>query len=252
MRLVRLVAAAGALVAVLVSAACGDGDLDGTVKRGVAYSRTQRADLYFPDGGGDDRPAVVVVHGGGFVSGDRDQLAPYASALQERGYVAAAIDYRLSLGRWFPAESLDDPGLQRAASLARDDAIAAVAWLQANAGRYRVDPERIAIFGYSAGGITAVEAATHGAGVNAAFSVAGGGIDVDQIDPDDPPLLLFHGTADRVVPIGVAERTCDAARLVDARCEVRPFEGAGHEIAGSEFGVIVDETDRFLRTLDGG
>lgn len=83
-------------------------------------------------------PAVVCIHGGGFRAGKRESLDGLCVKLAERGYVAVTVSYRLAPKHPFPA--------------AVQDVKAAVRWLRANAGRYRVDPARICALGYSAGG----------------------------------------------------------------------------------------------------
>lgn len=82
-------------------------------------------------------PCVVVVHGGGWDSGDRTQLAAFNHWLAERGVAVAAVSYRLAPVHRWPAQ--------------RDDVRSAVAWVQANAERLGVDPERLVLLGRSAG-----------------------------------------------------------------------------------------------------
>lgn len=83
-------------------------------------------------------PCVVVVHGGGWLKGDKAKFRALAIDLAKRGYVAAAIEYRLGGEAKFPA--------------AIHDCNAAVRHLRANAGKYLIDPERIGAVGGSAGG----------------------------------------------------------------------------------------------------
>jgi acetyl esterase/lipase len=83
-------------------------------------------------------PTVVCIHGGGFRAGKRESLDGLCVKLADRGYVAVTVSYRLAPKHPFPA--------------AVQDVKAAVRWLRANAGRYRVDPARIGAIGYSAGG----------------------------------------------------------------------------------------------------
>ena len=87
---------------------------------------------------GEKRPAVLLVHGGGFRRGTRHSQLPVAIKLAERGYVAAAVSYRLSPRHQFPAPV--------------EDVKAAVRFLRANAGRFNIDPDRIGAMGGSAGG----------------------------------------------------------------------------------------------------
>lgn len=214
---------------------------------GVEYAPGLYADVGVPAGDGR-RPGVLLVHGGGFTFGTRQDMAGYAQALVERGVVAATIDYRLSRGRWFPTDKFTNAALREAAAKARDDATAAVAWLRANAEQFRLDPDRIAVAGYSAGGITAIEVATHDAPVVGAVAIAGAGMELDQVDAGDPPLLLLHGTADEIVGFNLAAATCEAATAVGAPCELRPFDGVNHSIGGTLLPEMVDAIDTFVRT----
>lgn len=84
------------------------------------------------------QPAVVVVHGGGWLQGDKTRFRAMAQSLALRGYVAAAIEYRLGGEAKFPA--------------AIHDCNAAVRFLRANAEKYGIDPQRIGAVGGSAGG----------------------------------------------------------------------------------------------------
>ena len=106
----------------------------------VAYaslSSAQVMDIYVPQGQGPF-PAVVYIHGGGFLRGDKSAGKKYAAFLVENGYVVASINYRLSREATFPA--------------AVHDAKAAVRFLRAHATRYRIDPAHIGSWGDSAGG----------------------------------------------------------------------------------------------------
>jgi acetyl esterase/lipase len=94
------------------------------------------------------RPAVVVIHGGSWKSGDRKQLGLYAASLARRGYVTYAVEYRLAPKHPWPAQWED----------VRD----AVFWLKKNAAKQGIDPDRIGAIGYSAGGHLATMLATIG------------------------------------------------------------------------------------------
>lgn len=106
----------------------------------VRYGRRAlQLDLYLPRlKKAVPRPAVVFVHGGGWRAGYRTNFTPFAIAMAERGYVAATISYRLSSEAQYPA--------------AIHDVKAAVRWLRTKAGKYGLDPTRIAVAGGSAGG----------------------------------------------------------------------------------------------------
>lgn len=138
-----------ATLLLLIPAAAEAGANAYTVQHGVVFSREPRLkmNIYTPNNGQTGRPAVVLIHGGSWLYGTRYQLHWYGRNLARRGYVAAAIDYRMMPRNAFPA-CLQDCKL-------------AVQWLKANADKYGIDPERIGALGNSAGGhLTALLAAT--------------------------------------------------------------------------------------------
>lgn len=100
-------------------------------------SAAQKLDVYMPAGNGPF-PAVVLIHGGAFMMGDKGGEANNAKALTANGYVAVSINYRLSGEAQFPAQV--------------QDVKAAVRYLRANAATYRINPDKIGSWGASAGG----------------------------------------------------------------------------------------------------
>lgn len=117
------------------------------------------ADVYMPHGEGPF-PGMLVVHGGAWRLGTRAQLAAVAARFAEHGYTAVAISYRLAPASQFPAQLYDTE--------------AAVRWMRANAKQFRIDPDHIGGFGYSAGGhlvalvgaLADGQLAEHGAGAD--------------------------------------------------------------------------------------
>ncbi|MBP90952.1 MAG: hypothetical protein CMJ64_30295 [Planctomycetaceae bacterium] len=101
-------------------------------------NRKLLADIFVPETQPKPTPAIVVVHGGGWLNGDKTKFRALAVELASRGYVTAAIEYRLGGEAKFPA------GIQ--------DCNASVRFLRANAERYKLDPNRIGAVGGSAGG----------------------------------------------------------------------------------------------------
>jgi acetyl esterase/lipase len=81
---------------------------------------------------------VVVIHGGGWDSGGRTEIAGFDDWLAHQGWAVAAIDYRLAPAHPWPAQ--------------RDDVLAAVAWLKAQAAGLGIDGSKLVLFGRSAGG----------------------------------------------------------------------------------------------------
>ena len=124
----------------------------------VTYARpgedAQELDVWRPSGredaagGSEGRPAVVVVHGGGWEWGSRSETPRWDEWLSDRGYVVFDVDYRLAP----PPRWKDAPG----------DVKCAVGWVKENAERYGVDPDRVALMGYSSGGHLALLAAYTG------------------------------------------------------------------------------------------
>ncbi len=121
------------------------------VKRGVVYDPRYglRMDLYERANGGPF-PAVLLLHPGGFVFGDRSSMAPLAGFLARHGFAAFPLDYRLAPRSPFPAAVLDS---QRA-----------VRFVRVHAARFGVDPARIGVFGASAGGNLAAMVGWRGTG----------------------------------------------------------------------------------------
>ena len=114
-----------------------------SVARDVEYSRAEgrvlTMDIYRGMSGGERRPALVYLHGGGWVLGDKcNQGLPLCNHLARLGWVCANTNYRLSPGATWPDHAID--------------AKAAIAWLREHAEEWNVDPDFIAIAGGSAGG----------------------------------------------------------------------------------------------------
>lgn len=111
------------------------------VERGIEYvtrgERSLLADVHRPEGEGPF-PAVLLVHGGSWQRGSRQRMASIAERLAQRGYVGVSIDYRFAPEHRFPAQL--------------HDCQAALRFMRSDAERLRIDPQRIAGFGYSAGG----------------------------------------------------------------------------------------------------
>jgi acetyl esterase/lipase len=110
-------------------------------KRSVNYAsigkRKLFLDVFQPDQPGN-RIALIIIHGGGWRSGNRTQHHPLAQHLANLGYTCFTPEYRLSTEALFPA--------------AVYDLKAAIRWVRENAGKYKIDTGKIVIAGFSAGG----------------------------------------------------------------------------------------------------
>ena len=110
-----------------------------TVHQDIVYvadgHERQKLDLYIPDEG-ENLPLIIWIHGGAWLGGDKTHYNP--REYLKSGYAGASINYRLSQHAIFPAQI--------------EDVKAAVRWLRANAETYRLNPNRFAAWGSSAGG----------------------------------------------------------------------------------------------------
>ena len=124
---------------------------DVTERAGLRYDAADPdavLDVYFPpnvQGGPERLTTVVWVHGGGFVSGRRQDVAHYLKILAARGFVVANVDYSIAPGATWPTPTRQ--------------VNAALSYLQAHAGALNIDADRIVLAGDSAGAQIAAELA---------------------------------------------------------------------------------------------
>jgi len=120
-----------------------------TLHEGIGYAspggNALLLDLRVPDGPGP-HPVILYLHSGAWITGDRTGGPAIRQA--SRGYAVASAEYRLAPQHIWPAQV--------------EDAKAAVRWLRAHAARYNLDPDRIGVFGASAGGHIAAVLGTSG------------------------------------------------------------------------------------------
>lgn len=83
-------------------------------------------------------PAIIIIHGGGWRSGDRTQHFLLAESLAMMRFVCVTPEYRLSTEAYYPA--------------AVQDIKASIKWIKENAEQYNVDTNKIVVLGFSAGG----------------------------------------------------------------------------------------------------
>ena len=258
---------------------------------GIEYSNVggkMEMDIVRPsDSSGAPRPAVLMVHGGGFRAGKRESYLPMAARLAERGYVAATVTYRFSPRNQFPA--------------AVEDVKAAVRFLRANAAKYGIDPERIGAMGGSAGGhlalflgLTAGVAEFEGTGPNLEFSsrvscvadyygptdftqsysksvdaaevlpmFLGGDLDhnrlahiraspLNWVTPNAAPVLALHGTNDNYVAYEQSVWLVERLLAAGVPAELETISGAGHGFKGADAERADQRTfaffDKYLKT----
>ena len=147
-------------------------------ERSVQYAKPAgkklRADLYVPKGDGPF-PGVLMIHGGGWSAGSKAQMVGHAQMAAERGYSVMAINYRHAPKHKFPAQI--------------HDCKTAIRWWRARAAKYKLDLNRIAAYGYSAGGHLACMMGTCDPSLNLE------GIDVPQDAPATAVQAVVAGGA---------------------------------------------------------
>jgi acetyl esterase/lipase len=254
--------------------------------RGVEYarygSRKLLLDVYTPSATQDRRrPAVIQVHGGGWIVGSRaEQGIPLLNHLATCGWVGFNIDYRLSPSATWPDHIVD---VKRA-----------IAWVREHADEYGADPDFICITGGSAGGhLTALAALTiddpafqpgfEDADTSVAAAVPFYGVydltNADgvyypelrenvfepyvfkaryeddpqlyrdasptfRVDAEAPPFLVLHGECDTLVPVADARRFVE--RLRDASDNVVLYA----ELAGAEHAFDILPSVRTARVVE--
>jgi acetyl esterase len=155
---------------------------DVSVQRGQSYAPGDpdaMFDVFAPAHMEGPLPAVVWVHGGGFVAGTRSDLSGYLQILAARGFVTVGIDYSLAPSARFPT-----PVRQTNEALAH---------VIANAKRFNIDPERIFLAGDSAGAQIAAQAALIVSDANYARRM---GIDSGMTRASLRGVVLFCGPYD--------------------------------------------------------
>jgi alpha-L-fucosidase 2 len=252
----------------------------------VEYSNTGnlslRFDAHIPDGPGPF-PAAILVHGGGWVRGDRSSVDPIFDPLTHAGIAWFTISYRLA-GDIFrdPKSAVTQLGA------AENDVRHAVSFVKAHAAEYRVNPNKVVLIGESAGGQLAAMAALRpdpdGAvrGVVAFYSptdlatlvrtsswipdsvrdmMKGKFFDtilmatltrlspISAINESSPPFLMIHGTDDNLVPFAQSERFCDKMNEANAPCELYPVKIAGHGMRSWESSHIYNYKAPMIRWL---
>ncbi|GAB4159016.1 MAG: hypothetical protein Tsb009_36280 [Planctomycetaceae bacterium] len=228
------------------------------VERDLVYSKPDgkplHLDAYLPAGKGPF-PAVLVVHGGAWMSGSKRQLGRYARALAKNGYAAFSINYRLAPKFKFPAQI--------------EDCRAALLWVRRNAKKYSLDPNRVGAIGYSAGGhlvallgvtgkVTKQGKEIHDTRLQCVcaggapcefrhlpensrslkYWLGGTRKDIPKIyeaaspiahvTKHAPPMFFFHGEKDRLVNVNSPKAMVEMLKQKKVHSEIHVLENAGH------------------------
>jgi len=214
--------------------------------------RDLHLDLYQPVGDTTEpaRAVFVWAHGGFFTQGAKTDGAAVRDFMTKRGWVVLSLEYRLDprlpegVAGYSASEQLP-LDLARLAEAARDgqhDMQAAVRWVRANAATYRLDPNRIAVGGHSAGGTMAVDTAWnsddpgdsgnpgYSSSVTAAVATGPTNFVFLNAHPDpgvEPPVSNYHWENDDA-PKETQQVDCLVAQAMLNVCEVHSYAGTGH------------------------
>ena len=223
----------------------------GRAVNAAGQEQTLHLDLYEPtDDPEPKRPVFIWAHGGFFTQGDKTQIGAIREFMTKRGWVTISIQYRLDprLPEGFAGYAaseqlpLDLARLGEAVRNAQHDMQAAVRWVRANASAYKLDPDRIATGGHSAGASASVATAWNsddpgtsgnpGYPSSVAAAIGTGPTDVVFVDihPDvaiEPPVSMYHWEQDEA-PKETQQAACLVANLMLNVCEVHAYSGAGH------------------------
>jgi acetyl esterase/lipase len=238
--------------------------VENDVLYGEAGGEKLLLDVYRPKDAPGKRPAVVLIHGGGWRAGNKSDCKGLGQDLATRGFVGFAIKYRFAPKFTHPSQ-LDDCQL-------------AVRWVRTNAEKYQVDPDRIAAAGASAGGhLSAMLGVRDTRDKNAPLSQFSSKVKcvVDIFGPmdlrlnsntgynnpvglalvqgfigkkpdespelyadaspitfvskDTAPFLILHGAKDNLVPLSQSETMAEALKKAGVEVNLLRVEEGGHD-----------------------
>lgn len=219
-----------------------------------------------------NRPGVIVIHGGGWVEGDKESmLERFCVPFVQRDFVAANVEYRLAKSAPAPA--------------AVNDVLKAAQWLHDHAAEYKVDANQIIVIGESAGGQLALMVAMAptdlgpGTKIVAAIDFYGIADVADQIEgahkqpyaeawiPDQPgrmdlarrlspityvrkglpPILAIHGDADTIVPYEQSVRLTKALKAAGDDTELITVQGGQHGFPPEKMNELWPQVFKWLK-----
>lgn len=217
-------------------------------------------DIYFPKNAvtGNKYPLVMMVHGGGFINGNKNNMAKTCQRFADSGFVAVTVEYRMGWSERDPKMSdLAQLNTQMAASYrAIQDVNAAMRFLVSKADDYSIDTRKIFVGGASAGAIAtlaltyvtddyankhwsgfveklgglhnATNSLTNSYNVRGICSMWGALPDSNLIDKRSAvPAIFFHGTADKTVPADAGPGMSKVFRMFGTVCLYRQMQKYG-------------------------
>ena len=241
------------IVPLLLLAVSSRAELKTDIEFAKAGATNLTLDAFVPEGEGPF-PTCILVHGGGFMKGDKaNNFKPLLDPLGEAGFAWFSINYRLAPQHRYPAPV--------------EDVETAIRWVKAHASGYKADPKRIALVGESAGGhLVSLVGARGGADTrvaavvsfyaphdmelqarlngttplwakalfgitdldDAAWGVLREASPINHVRGGMPPYLLIHGTRDDKVPFEQSLKFQEKMKAAGNVCDLIPVEGGTH------------------------
>lgn len=180
----------------------------------ISYAEGRSFDLHIPLGRSGPHPVMIILHGGGFVDGERDEMDGLAEMAARNGILAFNMSYRLAPEHQYPTQMVDI-GL-------------VVQWARTYGVIFGANPNQIVLAGHSAGGTLALAAGLHPdidvdgiipisaasdlellAATDPQSAVVTEALagelprafisPISHVSPDDPPVFIIHGDSDPAV-----------------------------------------------------
>ena len=241
-------------------------------------------DLFLPEGhkATDRRPAIVFFFGGGWTSGSPSQFYPHCQYLASRGMVAASADYRVksrhdvtpfecvadakSAVRYLRGHADEfgiDPKRLAAGGGSAGGHLAAccgtIVGLDEQSEEQSIGSQPNALVLFNPAVMLSADPADASSARLQSLKERFKGRDPKQVSPYDhiaanqPPTIIFHGTADTAVPFRTVEQFTAAMKKAGNRCELAAYEGQTHGFfnfgRSDKFFETVSQMDSFLTSL---
>lgn len=186
------------------------------VTKDVEYSKIDGQklllDIYKPKQDSlNNRPAIVMVHAGGFATGDKKDMSTLANEYAKKGFVVVSANYRLSnsdyVGKLDPSKISDIPAIINA----QQDVQVAMRWVKANSSQLGIDKNQVFVIGSSAGAVIALlvdfnqekapvgrEYPNESVSVVAVAAICGVA-DYRMVQSGDAPVIMFNAGKDALI-----------------------------------------------------